>query len=201
MAPTNFSPTRAIRIDGTTLEGGGQLFRLALCLGSLSCKPIHVTNVRGNRGALSSRGQDGGIKPAHLAGALWLANATQAVAQGLELKSRELLFTPKREQDDRDTHYVIDEAMSAKGHKPQHYQDSVWKNYEQQAGGQPWVSVISMQTPGSVFLILQAILPYILYLSQTDRGSQTQSAHSEQAAPVRLIVKGGTNVWNSLSCM
>jgi RNA 3'-terminal phosphate cyclase (ATP) len=43
-------PRRAIHLDGRTLEGGGQLVRLATCLAALNNRPVRVTDIRGNRG-------------------------------------------------------------------------------------------------------------------------------------------------------
>lgn len=72
-------PTPPVHLEGTTLEGGGQLLRLALSLSSLTHIPIHVTRIRGNRS------KDGGLKPAHLAGVQWL------VSHGFEV-----LLAPRR---------------------------------------------------------------------------------------------------------
>ena len=49
--------------------------------------------------------------------------------------------------------------------------------------------VIEQQTPGSIYLILQALLPYILF------GPYVQKGRSQrEQRPVRLRVTGGTNV-------
>lgn len=39
----------AIHLDGRTGEGGGQLVRIAIALASVACKPVKITDVRGNR--------------------------------------------------------------------------------------------------------------------------------------------------------
>jgi RNA 3'-terminal phosphate cyclase (ATP) len=77
-----------IHLEGTTLEGGGQLLRLATCLSALTHTPIHITNIRGNR----SRG--GGLKAQHLASVQWLGQASNAHMSGMGLKSKEITFTP-----------------------------------------------------------------------------------------------------------
>ena len=178
---TLFSPIRQvhsdlfmakpIHLDGTTLEGGGQLFRLALSLSSLTSTPIKVTDIRGKRG--TKPGQDGGIKPAHLAGAMWLAGATNAGTTGLELRSRNMVFSPSTA-----------ETIS----------DVIWKEVyrsEQVAKG---VINIAISTPGSVFLILQSILPFLIFA-----GSSIVSGSDELPSSLRLNIEGGTNVWHSLS--
>lgn len=38
-----------IHLDGRTGEGGGQLVRIAIALASVACKPVKITDVRGNR--------------------------------------------------------------------------------------------------------------------------------------------------------
>lgn len=162
---------KPIHLDGTTLEGGGQLFRLALSLSSLTGTAINVTDIRGNRG--SKPGKDAGIKPAHLAGGLWLAGATNAETNGLELRSRNMIFSPykgpitSRESEAR-SDGVFDAAQFAKGRV-----------------------TIAISTPGSVFLILQSILPFLLFASS--------GTSSEKSTPIKVILEGGTNVWHSLS--
>ncbi|KAF2276283.1 RNA 3'-terminal phosphate cyclase, partial [Westerdykella ornata] len=78
-----------VHIEGTTLEGGGQILRLAIGLSALTRIPIHITNIRGNR----YRG--GGLKVQHMKGVEWLARAAEAQVTGLALKSKELLFVPR----------------------------------------------------------------------------------------------------------
>ena len=164
--------SKLIHLDGTTLEGGGQLLRLAISLSSLTHLPIKITDIRGKRGPISSPGKDGGLKPAHLAAVTWLAKATGAETEGMEAKSRELTFRP-----------------SAFDTRPQ----GVWKDIREESKIIRRTCHISLSTPGSVSLILQAVLPYILF--------GLSAFPEEQATPIplRVSIDGGTNVSNSPS--
>jgi len=130
-----------IHLQGTTLEGGGQLLRIAIGVSALTRLPTRITDIRGNR----SRG--GGLKLQHLTAIKWLANASSATSHGAFVKSKTLDFRPSLENDRA-------ESLS---------------------------SNIDIGSPGSVGLVLQAILPFILF-----SGSQHQ--------PVHITIKGGTNV-------
>ena len=181
-----------IHLDGTTLEGGGQLLRLSLSLSSLVHEPIRITDIRGKRGPVSSPGKNGGIKPAHYAGAFWLARATEAVTEGLEVKSRCLTFRPSLISAEKD-------ALQAKLEKTEttssnRSYDQVWRDVCDGGRIIRRESSISMSSPGSIFLILQAILPYVLFAS-----NPTQQQQDGNVVPIRLSIQGGTNVWHSLS--
>jgi RNA 3'-terminal phosphate cyclase (ATP) len=158
-----------IHLDGTTLEGGGQLLRLALSLSSLTKLPIHVTDVRGNRSS-GKTGKGGGLKSSHLAGAQWLANATSAETKGMEIKSKELLFRPSLQEE-----------------------PSFWRVLHKDDTRS---SHITMSTPGSIFHILQSILPFIVFSSGP---VPNEPAPSPEITPIRLTIEGGTNVDCSLS--
>lgn len=140
--------TRPIHLEGTTLEGGGQLLRLATCLAALTSTPIHITNIRGKRSG------GGGLKAQHLTSVQFLGQASNSRLSGAGLKSKEITFTPSR-----------------RGHA----------NVDAIEGD----IAIKQNTPGSVNLVFQAILPYLLF-----------SASRE----VRVTITGGTNVSNSPSC-
>ncbi|KAL2044053.1 hypothetical protein N7G274_003576 [Stereocaulon virgatum] len=170
-----------LHLDGTTLEGGGQLLRLALSLSSLTHIPIHVTEIRGKRGKISSPGSAGGLKPAHLAGVEWLAKATAARTEGMKVKSRELVFRPSTTR----SAIVMDGSQSEGA--------GVWKDVYQDGKMVRRESRISMATPGAITLILQAILPYVLFC-----GSATISDQYE-TVPLHITIEGGTNVTNSPS--
>lgn len=61
-------------------------------------------------------------------------------------------------------------------------------------------SFIPASTPGSIFLVLQALLPYILFTAPLDE-QKPGCAQSEDPKPIvhRLIIEGGTNVSKSPS--
>lgn len=178
-----------IHLDGTTLEGGGQLLRVALSFSSITGVPIHITNIRGKRGPKSAPGTGGGMKPAHLAGAEWLARATGAETTGLEVKSRELLFRPTRSKDGKDL-----------GNNSREGIPGVWKEvYDDSRRLVRRESYIYMSTPGSIFLVLQAILPYVLLRAPPVPPGTPSSENTHDIVPVQITIQGGTNVSNSPS--
>jgi RNA 3'-terminal phosphate cyclase (ATP) len=129
-------PTGPIILDGRTLEGGGQLVRLAVGLSALTNVPIKITNVRGNRSA------GGGLKAQHLACVNWLAHACNATVSGAEKGSKTLDFRPDGTvQASSAYHFVNDEGDESKH----------------------WECGLDIKTAGSTGLALQAILPFILF--------------------------------------
>ncbi|KAF2714395.1 RNA 3'-terminal phosphate cyclase [Pleomassaria siparia CBS 279.74] len=137
-----------IHLEGTTLEGGGQLLRIAIGLSSLTQTPLNITNIRGKR----SRG--GGLKAQHLTSVQWLAQASNAQLSGAGLKSKEITFAPSTKESKTEKYLKCD-------------------------------TQISQDTPGSINLVFQAILPYILF--------------SGAKYSVKVRISGGTNVSNSPS--
>jgi len=194
MPPDYGSFPAPIYLDGTTLEGGGQLLRLALSLSSLTKIPICVTDIRGNRGSKGRSGKGQGLKASHLAGTEWLADATSAETVGMEIKSRELTFRPAIYGDaslaPTPSDHPPDQGLEPTPEKLVPSEESFWRDiYE--SGVRP--SYVTMSTPGSVFLVLQAILPYILF------SSASISESTVKPIPIRLTIEGGTNVDASLS--
>ncbi|KAH7378234.1 RNA 3'-terminal phosphate cyclase domain-containing protein [Pyrenochaeta sp. MPI-SDFR-AT-0127] len=147
MAPKT-SALPPLHLEGTTLEGGGQLLRLALGLSSLTKKPITITNIRGKRSG------GGGLKSQHLTCVQWLGQACNARLSGVGLKSKEITFVPNLTRG-RNNELDVGEVR------------------------------INQNTPGSVNLILQAILPYLLFCGANGK--------------IRVRITGGTDVSNSPS--
>lgn len=140
--------SESISLDGRTLEGGGQLIRLAVGLSALSTIPIKITDVRGNRSA------GGGLKAQHLACVNWLAHACNATVSGAEKGSKMLDFRPGSiGQTSPAYHFVNDENV----------------------GSKHWECKLDIKTAGSTGLALQAILPFILFKPPTnDDGTLTR---------------------------
>ncbi len=184
-------PKSLVHLDGTTLEGGGQLLRLALSLSSLTHIPFHVTDIRGKRGPLSSPGTGGGLKNSHLAGAEWLAKATAAETQGMEIGSRELVFIPTRAASGAPI------GSSSKEHPSDdsitNEDPGVWKDVINAGTLICRTSHIPVSTPGSIPLVLQAILPYLLF------GLFNSLDKTRSVVPLRITINGGTNVSSSPS--
>jgi len=77
-----------IEIDGSIGEGGGAVLRTALALSALSCRPIHIYNIRAKR-------DRPGLQPQHLRGVEALAELSNAKVDGAGLGSTELTFEPR----------------------------------------------------------------------------------------------------------
>ena len=200
---TTSNSSNLVHLDGTTLEGGGQLLRLALSLSSLTRIPVHVTDIRGKRAAKSRSGRGGGssgggLKTSHLAGAQWLATATAAETVGTVVKSTELIFKPcvlKEEGSNfqsstSDPRLLLQTKSMGTGSN----------DLSSKQGFAIRESHIRMTTPGSIFLVLQAILPYMIF-SSSDFSAHALSADDDDssAIPQKITIEGGTNVTQSLS--
>lgn len=151
-----------IRIDGRTLEGGGQLVRNALALSALTSTPVTIYNIRGNR-----KGKTG-LKGSHTAAVRFLAEICGGEVLGASVGSSQITFLPRRRQTD------------AQDASPSTVLEKLTLN-------EPYIKPeynIRQSTPGSIFLIFQAVYPYLLHA-----GARTYAR-----CPIRLNVTGGTNV-------
>lgn len=74
-------------IDGSLLEGGGQILRIAVCLSALTQKPVKITNIRAGR-------SKPGLMEQHLKGILLVRDICSAMVKGAEIGSTSVEFWP-----------------------------------------------------------------------------------------------------------
>ena len=74
-------------IDGSHLEGGGQIVRSAVALSALTCTPVRIEHIRAGR-------QQPGLRPQHLAAVGAVAAACNATVKGCTTGSQEIEFFP-----------------------------------------------------------------------------------------------------------
>jgi len=92
MSATNFSE---ISIDGSTLEGGGQILRIATALAGICRRPVRVFNIRAAR-------PKPGLAAQHLTGLVLARDIIGGQLIGDEMGSTEIRFKPGKSVVERE---------------------------------------------------------------------------------------------------
>ncbi|KAK2781545.1 hypothetical protein FQN52_001577 [Onygenales sp. PD_12] len=162
-----------LHLDGRTLEGGGQLLRNALALSALTGRPVKISRIRGRRAGAQ------GLRRSHTAAVQFLAEVCGGRIVGARVGSPEVTFYPRGIAEDED-----EENLSLDGLQlhPLRMGSPIKSEYN-----------IRLTTPGSIFLIFQALYPYLLYAGAGMDDEEGTSDGPRQNF-IKLNITGGTNL-------
>ncbi|KAF3274376.1 hypothetical protein TWF970_007895 [Orbilia oligospora] len=147
------------------LFSGGQLLRTAAGLSSLLEQPIEIHDVRGNREG--KKGKKGGLRAQHIACLTTLAKWSCSNTGHLRNESTQVSFLPRKRKASQVSYRYWTERDVPGNPSPKR------------------TATIEIGGVGSIMLLLQAVLPYILY-----NGPKS----GEDPTPLHLTVMGGTHV-------
>ncbi|XP_029943106.1 RNA 3'-terminal phosphate cyclase [Salarias fasciatus] len=77
-----------VELDGSVMEGGGQILRVCAALSCITGTPIRVRNIRAGRSTP-------GLRPQHLCGLQLLSQMTSGLLQGSEVGSTHITLEPR----------------------------------------------------------------------------------------------------------
>lgn len=124
------------------------------------------------------------MKPQHLTAVSWLAATTEARVSGMAKKSKELFFLPSDESND---HRNIERTLSEYPQLALLLKREPLKPMPKKVESQ-----IDIGSPGSITLVFQALLPFILF-------STPAALSLGNLKQFHLTIHGGTNVTQSPS--
>ncbi|EFR00606.1 RNA 3'-terminal phosphate cyclase [Nannizzia gypsea CBS 118893] len=185
-----------LHLNGSTLEGGGQLVRIAAALSALTGQPLSISRIRGNRSGSK------GLKGSHCAAIEFLLDVCGGTALGNQVGHHEITIYPRGQE--------VGSRLQSKGEEGR-YADS---DMEQTAASlrqlslgsmysSPRVKVkpeydIRLSTPGSVSLIFQALYPFLLFAGACtpiiEAGAGISDTAREHPKEIQLNITGGTHV-------
>ncbi len=96
--------SKLVSIDGSVMEGGGQILRTASALSVMSGRPLRISNIRSGR-------PQPGLRTQHLRGLQATASMCGARLEGDKLGSMQIWFYPSKLQDEEINIY-LDTAAS-----------------------------------------------------------------------------------------
>ena len=154
-----------IEIDGSILEGGGQLMRISIGLSALLKKSIRIKNIRAGR-------SKPGLKAQHMCGLKLVQRLAGGKLEGCVMHSTELTYIP--EQDNS-----LEPEPRAKQTKTNNSEENQNKT-DQDSTSHPYqkeIFEVDIGTNGATTLLSQVALPVALFRNY----------------PTILELKGGTN--------
>eukprot|EP01083_Nonionella_stella_P234837 826348_1 len=89
-----------LSIDGSIMEGGGQILRNSITLSALTKRAIHITNIRGKR-------SNPGLRKQHSKGIELVANINRGYLEGNYVKSMDIKYYPSSDTTYLNT-YTVD---------------------------------------------------------------------------------------------